>query len=262
MSIKSHEQQTLSLLFQELLAEHGFRENAIGDTPFGAVLAGLELPTQTTQSGKYLTTDGSAASWATVTVPSLGNFVFTTNGADLSGAAVMTIGGTTATAINIKSPDAGCQVTVENGKVKMFAQAGADYIEVQNGELDEKIGSATTRDVTATYHRLSAAGVLGLDLAATTTTLKANGNALVSGSTTVSQFYDATGAFAVSATNALTVIRGAAAADNTIQLSANGIGGAGKIGFYGATPVVLQTGVLVTAAGIHAALVNLGLITA
>ena len=35
-----------------------------------------------------------------------------------------------------------------------------------------------------------------------------------------------------------------------------------KLGFYGATPVALQTGVAVTAAGIHAALVNLGLITA
>jgi len=34
------------------------------------------------------------------------------------------------------------------------------------------------------------------------------------------------------------------------------------IGFYGATPVAQQTGVAVTAAGIHAALVSLGLITA
>jgi len=37
----------------------------------------------------------------------------------------------------------------------------------------------------------------------------------------------------------------------------------GKLGFYGlATPIALQTGVAVDAAGIHAALVNLGLITA
>jgi hypothetical protein len=35
-----------------------------------------------------------------------------------------------------------------------------------------------------------------------------------------------------------------------------------KIGFYGTTKIVQQTGVAVTAAGIHAALVNLGLITA
>ena len=38
--------------------------------------------------------------------------------------------------------------------------------------------------------------------------------------------------------------------------------GASTIGFYGASPTALQTGVAVSAAGIHAALVNLGLITA
>ena len=35
-----------------------------------------------------------------------------------------------------------------------------------------------------------------------------------------------------------------------------------KIGFYAKIPVAQQTGVAVSAAGIHAALVNLGLITA
>ena|SRR3990167_10463308 len=35
-----------------------------------------------------------------------------------------------------------------------------------------------------------------------------------------------------------------------------------KLGFFNATPVVQQTGVAVSAAGIHAALVNFGLITA
>lgn len=35
-----------------------------------------------------------------------------------------------------------------------------------------------------------------------------------------------------------------------------------KLGFYGTTPVAQQTGVAVSSAGIHAALVSLGLITA
>lgn len=39
-------------------------------------------------------------------------------------------------------------------------------------------------------------------------------------------------------------------------------GAADQIGFYGAAPVAQQTGVAVSAAAIHAALVNLGLITA
>ncbi len=63
---------------------------------------------------------------------------------------------------------------------------------------------------------------------------------------------------------------GRAAAD-TLSLIAGGVEGirieeaaaAIKLGFYsGTTPVALQTGVAVTSAGIHAALVNLGLITA
>jgi len=37
---------------------------------------------------------------------------------------------------------------------------------------------------------------------------------------------------------------------------------AGTVGFYGTTPIAKQTGVAVTAAGIHAALVALGLIAA
>ena len=51
-----------------------------------------------------------------------------------------------------------------------------------------------------------------------------------------------------------------------VLVAANGdltIGTAtGKVGFYGVAPVALQTGVAVTAGGIHAALVALNLITA
>lgn len=48
-------------------------------------------------------------------------------------------------------------------------------------------------------------------------------------------------------------------------VSATGINvgaAADKLGHYGHAPTLLQTGVAVSAAGIHAALVNLGLITA
>ena len=41
-----------------------------------------------------------------------------------------------------------------------------------------------------------------------------------------------------------------------------GVNASSRIGFYATTPIVLQTGVPVSAAGIHTALVNLGLITA
>ena len=41
-----------------------------------------------------------------------------------------------------------------------------------------------------------------------------------------------------------------------------GTAGTQKLGFYGAAPTIQLTGVAVSAAGIHAALVTLGLITA
>lgn len=51
---------------------------------------------------------------------------------------------------------------------------------------------------------------------------------------------------------------GADGLDGGVQVSRTG----GLLGFYGTAPVALQTGVAVSAAGVHAALVNLGLITA
>jgi hypothetical protein len=65
--------------------------------------------------------------------------------------------------------------------------------------------------------------------------------------------------------NGLTVYGAAAGATTTYQM-VNATGdillahSAGKLGFYGATTIVKQTGVAISAAGIHAALVNLGLI--
>lgn len=56
-----------------------------------------------------------------------------------------------------------------------------------------------------------------------------------------------------------------ASSGTTVRMSADDliIAGTGEnLGFYDKTPVAKQTGVAVTAAGIHAALVNLGLITA
>lgn len=49
---------------------------------------------------------------------------------------------------------------------------------------------------------------------------------------------------------------------NGTKIGTEGGASGQKLGFFNATPVVQQTGVAVSAAGIHAALVNLGLITA
>jgi hypothetical protein len=56
---------------------------------------------------------------------------------------------------------------------------------------------------------------------------------------------------------------GTVTADNLTAAGNVALAGAAKtLGFYNHAPTALQTGVAVTAAGIHAALVNLGLITA
>ena len=64
---------------------------------------------------------------------------------------------------------------------------------------------------------------------------------------------------AIGETNVILSLNGAGTgAASGVRLGAAG----GRVGFYGTTPIALQTGVAVTAAGIHAALVALGLITA
>jgi len=58
------------------------------------------------------------------------------------------------------------------------------------------------------------------------------------------------------------ILRAMVAGAMVTVMSFGGYVGVSKLGFYATAPVALQTGVAVSAAGIHAALVNLGLITA
>lgn len=63
-------------------------------------------------------------------------------------------------------------------------------------------------------------------------------------------------------TGNITIADGANIIVNTTTGTQIGTAAGQKIGFYGATPVAKQTGVAVSAAAIHAALVSLGLIGA
>ena len=63
-------------------------------------------------------------------------------------------------------------------------------------------------------------------------------------------------------TNSITLGDGLNLIFNTTTGTKIGTGATQKLAFYGAAPLAQQTGVAVTAAGIHAALVALGLITA
>lgn len=74
-------------------------------------------------------------------------------------------------------------------------------------------------------------------------------------------FTDSTGHLTLPASGNLILSAGNISTDTTTGTKI-GTAASQKIGFYNATPVAQQTGVAVTAAAIHAALVNLGLITA
>lgn len=71
--------------------------------------------------------------------------------------------------------------------------------------------------------------------------------------------------FSITSQNGLSSVSVSGAATAMLLDAPNltvGQGGSDKVGFNGATPIVKPTGVAVTAAAIHAALVNLGLISA
>ena len=65
-----------------------------------------------------------------------------------------------------------------------------------------------------------------------------------------------------SATNEVTISGGLIILNDEVRINGALDHNGANVGFYGATPTAQQTGVAVSAAGIHAALVNLGLITA
>lgn len=68
--------------------------------------------------------------------------------------------------------------------------------------------------------------------------------------------------FGVSVSTLLVLNEGANIRTGTVTGSKIGDSATNKLAFYGATPIIQPSGVAVTDAGIHAALVTLGLITA
>lgn len=123
-----------------------------------------------------------------------------------------------------------------------------------------KAGSADMATLTSTYFQVNGGTLyLGSSLS-----LVSDGSALLEqkNSTTAQEFRvygTTTGPKYTSLSHNGTI----AILDSSPSTDGIRIGGTGgKVGFYATAPISLQTGVAVTAAGVHAALVNLGLITA
>ncbi len=168
------------------------------------------LPDQTSNSGKFLTTNGTIASWATVTVPSLGNFAFSANSVDLSGSAGMTIGGANTSALDLK---VGSVKRLENTATGIRMNLSANRLKIDESGTSESESSLYSHDQ----------------------------NSRVYINNTYAQLKTASAAILIS---------------DGIAMSGS------KMGFYGTAAITKPTGVTVDAAGIHAALVSLGLIAA
>lgn len=152
-------------------------------------------------------------------------------------------------AASIQVTLAGSGVTNASGAMRFYTRNGAAFNEVLS--LIET--GATT--VTSAAASALAVGRLGATTPAFVVDASA-GTSIVGAKVTAAAAGSRALITAVGETNA------------GLQILGSGTGGVlvedadGRVGFYGAAPVALQTGVAVTAEAIHAALVNLGLITA
>lgn len=102
MSLTTREAQAVNDIWRKIMLQFGYREDAIGAQGLGDLISSAsELPDQTGHNGEFLTTDGSDASWAAIPSPDLGDFTFTDGALDLDAGAVLSIGGTTATQVQL-----------------------------------------------------------------------------------------------------------------------------------------------------------------
>lgn len=96
-----------------------------------AITAATELPSQTGNSGKYLTTNGSAASWATVTAPTPSALVY--------------VGGTSFSGVSAQSFNNVFTSTYENYQIEFSfdksSTTGAVAFNFRSGGTDNTSGS-------------------------------------------------------------------------------------------------------------------------
>lgn len=148
-----------------------------------------------------------------------------------------------------------CDDATATGNNQSWCEFGKGSLTIIGGYFRVGDGSAvrltgTTKAVTIlgalTVYTNAAAGAILDGNAQTLTSLTLAGNRLTNSS----------------GTDGGTRVKGSITVTNGFEQMLDGHKVSGKIGFYGMPPIAQQTGVAVTAAAIHAALVNLGLITA
>jgi hypothetical protein len=114
------------------------------------------LPAQTGNNGKFLTTDGSTPSWATMTAPNNGTLTLNTSGTGLSGTASFSAdqaGNSTFTvAINSSAANAANTVVIRDGSGNFAANAitANSFSGPLSGNASTASALATARAITAT----------------------------------------------------------------------------------------------------------------
>jgi hypothetical protein len=114
------------------------------------------LPAQAGNNGKFLTTDGSTPSWATMTAPNNGTLTLNTSGTGLSGTASFSAdqaGNSTFTvAINSSAANAANTVVIRDGSGNFAANAitANSFSGPLSGNASTASALATTRAITAT----------------------------------------------------------------------------------------------------------------
>jgi hypothetical protein len=155
-----------------------------GQTTAGAAINAL-LPAQTSQTGRYLTTDGTNPSWAAVPAPNNGTLTMNVSGAGLTGSATFTAdqaGNSTFTvASNATSANTNSTIVARDGSGNFSA-----------GTITAALsGNATTATTLATGRTIAMTG----DVAYTSGSF--NGSANVTGTATLSNSGVTAGSYTV-----------------------------------------------------------------
>lgn len=148
-----------------------------GDGTWATAGGGSSLPSQTGNSGKFLTTDGTDASWATVSVPTVNDSTititqggvtkgtFTTNQASASTIALDAGGGSSDVMQSIDATKVGTLTITDSGDVSGWDSAGNNYLQYP-GTLD--MSGATSLEMVFAYTVSAIPFVLLKNVAATT----------------------------------------------------------------------------------------------
>lgn len=157
----------------------GVANGGTGATTQAGAAAAI-LPSQTGNAGRFLTTDGTNVSWATVTgtgtVTSVG-LTSANSAISVAGSPITTIGSFTITANNFTNTDAGIVPASGGGTANFLRADGTWAAPVGSGTVTSVTVNGTTGRITSSGSPITTSGSITLDLAPSGVTANTYGNA-------------------------------------------------------------------------------------